>query len=36
MTVAQIGAMDYAEFVLWGRYFARKAQAREMEAKRAA
>lgn len=35
MTVRQIGEMDYAEFVLWGRYLARKAQAQELEAKKA-
>lgn len=28
--------MDYAEFVLWSRYYARKAQARQMAEQMAA
>jgi hypothetical protein len=30
-TVAELGALDHAEFVLWTRYYARKAQAEELE-----
>lgn len=36
MTVRDLsGRLDHSEFVLWSRYYARKAQARELEAKRA-
>jgi hypothetical protein len=34
-TVAELRDMDYADFVLYGRYYARKKQAEELRAKRA-
>jgi hypothetical protein len=33
--VAEVLEMDHAEFVLWSRYFARQAQARELAEKMA-
>ena len=33
-TVAEIRTMDHLEFVRWGVYFGRKAQRRELAAKR--
>lgn len=30
MTVAEVRQMDHSEFVRWSRYYARKAQARQL------